>query len=452
MEKLLVVDDDLSVLKVLKMRLESEGYQVDAASEIEAAKNLAVKNEYELAILDLKLSGGNGIDLMKSIREVDPDIPVIILTAYGTIESAVEAMKEGAYIYLTKPFEYRELLLQIKNGIEKAYLSREVKKLRSIVRQSHETQNIIGQSEAIKRALNMASLAAASNSNVFISGESGTGKGMIARALHQLSERKDKPFVSINCAAIPATLIESELFGFEKGAFTGATANKKGLFVQADGGIIFLDEISEIPLTIQGKLLKAIEEREFYPLGAQKTVKVDIRVISASNRDIEAEVEKGNFRSDLFYRIHVIPIRMPSLRERKDDIPLLVEYFMEKCARKMNKNIKAIAPQALQRIMLYSWPGNVRELENIIECAAVMARDDVITEELIVMPTQKMDESAFRSFKESKQEFERSYLIELMKISRGNVSQAAKLAGKYRADLYALLEKYNLSPLEFRQG
>jgi len=451
MDKLLIVDDDLNVLKVLKMRLESGSYQVEAASEIEAAKELVAKNEYDLAVLDLKFSGGSGIDLMKNIREVDPDLPVIILTAYGTIESAVEAMKEGAYIYLTKPFDYRELLLQIKNGIEKSKLSREVKKLRNIVRQNINTKNIIGQSEAMKKVLDLTFLAAESNSNVFISGESGTGKGIIARALHQLSDRKDKPFVSLNCAAIPATLLESELFGFERGAFTGATANKKGLFVQADGGIIFLDEISEIPLAMQGKLLKALEDREFYPLGAQKTVKVDIRIISASNKDIEMEVEKGNFRSDLFYRIHVIPIRMPPLRERKEDIPLLVEHFLEKYAAKMNKSIKSIAPQALQKIMIYSWPGNVRELENIIECAAVMVRNDVITDDMIVLPTQKMDESAFRSFKESKQDFERSYLIELMKISRGNVSQAAKIAGKYRADLYALLEKYNLSPLEFRQ-
>jgi two-component system, NtrC family, response regulator GlrR len=451
MDRILVADDDLNILKVLKMRLESEGYQVETASDIKMAQDLAAKNEYELAILDLKLSGASGIDLMKSIREVNPDLPIIILTAYGTIESAVEAMKEGAYIYLTKPFDHRDLLLQIKNGIEKSNLSREVKRLKNIIGQDHKIQNIIGRSEEIKKVFDLTYLAAESNSNVFISGESGTGKGMIAKALHELSERKDKPFVSLNCAAIPDTLIESELFGFEKGAFTGATANKKGLFVQADGGIIFLDEISEIPLTMQGKLLKAIEDREFYPLGAQKTVKVDIRIISASNKDIEKEVENGNFRSDLFYRIHVIPIRMPPLRERKDDIPLLVEHFLEKNVMKLNKNIKSITPQALNKIMLYSWPGNVRELENVIECAAVMARDDSISEDLIVLPTQKMEEGAFRSFRESKQDFERSYLVELMKISRGNVSQAAKLAGKYRADLYALLEKHKLNPLDFRQ-
>jgi two-component system response regulator GlrR len=433
------------------MRLESEGYLVQAASEINTAKELAAKDDYDLAIFDLKFSDGNGIDLMKSIRTVDPDLPVIILTAYGTIESAVEAMKEGAYIYLTKPFEYRELLLQVKNGIEKSKLAREVKRLRYILRQNQAIQSIVGQSEAMKEIMNLTFLAAESNSNVFISGESGTGKGLIAKALHQVSDRKDRPFVAVNCAAIPETLLESELFGFEKGAFTGASARKKGLFVQADSGIIFLDEISELPLTMQGKLLKALEEKEFYPLGAQKSVKVDVRVISSSNRDLEQEVEKGNFRSDLFYRIHVIPIRMPPLRERKDDIPLLVEHFLEKSAEKMNKKIKTLTPQALQKIMIYSWPGNVRELENVIECAAVMAREDVISEELIVLSTQNTDYNAFKPFKESKQDFERSYLVELMKISRGNVSQAAKLAGKYRADLYDLLEKYNLNPLDFRK-
>ncbi|MEQ8164413.1 MAG: sigma-54 dependent transcriptional regulator, partial [Smithellaceae bacterium] len=290
-----------------------------------------------------------------------------------------------------------------------------------------------------------------SNSSVFISGESGTGKGMIARALHQLSDRRDKPFVSINCASIPETLLESELFGFEKGAFTGAVSNKKGLFLQADKGMIFLDEISEIPLSMQGKLLKAIEEKEFYPLGAQKPVKVDIRIVSASNKDIEKEVEKGNFRSDLFYRIHVIPIRIPPLRERKEDIALLVEFFLEKCAAKMNKRIKNIAPQAMKKIMVYSWPGNVRELENVIECAVVMAREDVINEEMLVITNQKMEENTFLPFKESKNDFERNYLEDLMKITKGNVSQAAKMAGKYRADLYAMLEKHKLNPLDFRK-
>jgi len=451
MERILVVDDDVSILKVLQMRLESEQYAVVAASEIREAKERITDGGFDIALLDLKLDGGTGIELMKSLREVDPDLPVIILTAYGTIESAVEAMKEGAYSYLTKPFDYRELLIQIRNGIEKAKLSREVKRLRSLLRADFEGQSIIGQSVAMKRVFEAVALAAETDSNVFISGESGTGKGLVAKALHQLSERKDKPFVPINCAAIPATLLESELFGFEKGAFTGAIANKKGLFVQADGGIIFLDEISEIPPPMQGKLLKALEEKEFYPLGSHRTVKVDVRIVSASNKDIEKEVEKGTFRGDLFYRVHVIPIRVPPLRERKEDIPLLVEHFLDKVAGKLKRPIKALSPAALQKLMIYSWPGNVRELENMIECAVVMSPEEVISAEMILLPGQEMGETAFKTLKASKQDFEKNYLIQLMKISRGNVSQASKLAGKYRADLYELLEKYRINPLDFRQ-
>jgi len=452
MEKILVVDDDVSILKVLQMRLESEHYAVVAASEIREAKERIAEESFDIALLDLKLDGGNGIELMKSLREVDPDLPVIILTAYGTIESAVEAMKEGAYSYLTKPFDNRELLVQIRNGIEKSKLSREVKRLRSMLKADFEGQNIIGHSEAMKRVFEAVALAAETDSNVFISGESGTGKGLVAKALHQLSERKDRPFVPINCAAIPATLLESELFGFEKGAFTGAFANKKGLFVQADRGIIFLDEISEIPLAMQGKLLKALEEKEFYPLGAQRTVKVDVRIISASNKDIEKEVEKGTFRSDLFYRVHVVPIKVPPLRDRKEDIPILVEHFLNKVAGKLKRSVKGLSSAALQKLMIYSWPGNVRELENIIECAVVMSTEDLISEELIILPGPEMGEHAFKPLKESKQDFERNYLVQLMKISQGNVSQASKLAGKYRADLYELLEKYHINPLDFRQS
>ncbi|MGB4549877.1 MAG: sigma-54 dependent transcriptional regulator [Syntrophales bacterium] len=451
MEKILVVDDDLNILKVLRMRLESGGYTVVTASESQKAKGKILEENFDLALLDLKLSEADGIDLMKDLREVDPDLPVIILTAHGTIESAVEAMKEGAYSYVTKPFDYRDLLVQIRHGIETSRLSREVKRLQSLVRADLEGQNIIGESEAMKQVSQVVALAAGTDSNVFISGESGTGKGMIAKALHRLSERKDKPFVAINCAAIPANLLESELFGFEKGAFTGAVASKKGLFVQADGGIIFLDEISEVPLPMQGKLLKALEEKEFYPLGTHKKTKVDVRIISASNHDIEKEVEAGNFRRDLFYRIHVIPIRVPPLRDRKEDIPLLVSYFLAKVGEKMKKPAKVLSPAAMRKLMLYPWPGNVRELENIIECAVVMSTEDIVSEEMIILSSQDVSDQLFKPFRESKQDFEKNYLIQLMKISRGNVSQASKLAGKYRADLYELLNKHKISPQDFKQ-
>ena len=451
MEKILIVDDDVSVLKVLQMRLESAQYAVVAASDAREAKKRLEEETFDIALFDLRLAEGSGIDLMKGIRDIDPELPVIILTAFGTIESAVEAMKEGAYSYLTKPFDTRELFVQIRNGIEKSKLSREVKRLRTMMRDDFEGQSIIGHSEAMKRVFDAVALAAETDSNVFISGESGTGKGMVAKALHQLSKRMDKPFVPINCAAIPATLLESELFGFEKGAFTGAVASKKGLFVQADKGIIFLDEISEIPLHMQGKLLKAIEEKEFYPLGSHKTVKVDVRIVSASNREIEKEVEKGTFRSDLFYRVHVVPIKVPPLRDRKEDIPILVEHFLAKMAEKLEKPAKSLSPAALQKLMLYAWPGNVRELENIIECAVVMSTENSISEDLIIVPGQKDEKHTFKPLKESKQDFERDYLVQLMKISRGNVSRASKLAGKYRADLYELLEKYHINPLDFRK-
>lgn len=451
MKRILIVDDDVSVLKVLQMRLESEHYAVTAASEAREAKKRLEEETFDIALFDLRLAEGSGIELMKSIRDIDPDLPVIILTAYGTIESAVEAMKEGAYSYLTKPFDYRELLVQIRNAIEKSSLSREVKRLRSIVRADLEGSSIIAHSEAMKRVLDAVALAAETDSNVFISGESGTGKGMVARALHTLSKRRDHPFVAINCAAIPATLLESELFGFEKGAFTGAVASKKGLFVQADKGIIFLDEISEIPLSMQGKLLKALEEKEFYPLGSHRTVKVDVRIVSASNTEIAKEVEKGTFRSDLFYRVHVVPIKVPPLRDRKEDIPVLVEHFLAKVAQKLEKPVKSLSSGAMQKLMIYSWPGNVRELENMIECAVVMSTENVIPEDLIIVPGRTDDKISFKPLKESKQDFERNYLVQLLKISRGNVSQAAKLAGKYRADLYELLEKYRIDPLDFRK-
>jgi len=451
MKNLLVVDDDPNILKVLKMRLESEGYAVMTAMDIASAKKQAGAAEFDLAIIDLKLAGGNGIDLMKSLREIDPDLPVIILTAHGTVTSAVEAMKQGAYTYLTKPFDNRELLVQIKNGIEMAALSKEVKRLRIMVKHDFESENIIGQSAEIKKVLGLVTLAARTEANVYIHGESGVGKGMIARAIHRISDRKEMPFVAINCAAIPETLLESELFGFEKGAFTGAVSAKKGLFVQAQGGVVFLDEIAEIPLAMQGKLLKALDEKEFYPLGAQKTVKVDVRIISASNRVIEDEVEKKTFRSDLFYRIHVIPLKIPPLRGRKEDIPLLVNFFLQKYGAKMKKESKTLTPSALQKLMLYSWPGNVRELENTVECAVAMCTKDTVTEEFIILPAPKIKERAFMTFKEAKQDFERNYLVQLLEISRGNISEAAKLAGKYRADIYELLEKYQLSLPNFRQ-
>jgi len=450
MDKILVLDDEKNLLKVIKMRLEANDYQVATALQAETAVEIAKKEEIDLALVDLKLAGKNGIEVMEELHQINPEMPIIILTAYGTIKSAVEAMKRGAYSYLTKPFDYRDLLLQIKNGLEKSRLSKEVLRLRNMVEGRYGFKNVIGKSEKMKKVLARVGQAAESESSVYIEGETGTGKGLLAKTLHFASSRKNGPFIVINCATIPENLLESELFGYEKGAFTGATRSKKGLFLQAHKGTLFLDEISEMPVFMQAKLLQALESKEFYPLGGEKPVKVDARLIAASNKKMHEKVKKGDFREDLFYRIYVIPIEVPPLRERKGDIPLLAEHYLQKITKDNKKGIRGFSPSALQKLMLYSWPGNVRELENTIECAVAMATQDVITEDLI-LPAQTTEGDRLRPLKEAKEGFERNYVIQIMELTRGNISRAAKLAGKYRADFYDLLKKYDLNPQDFRK-
>jgi len=450
MDKILVLDDDQNLLNVIKMRLEACGYQVATAIQAETALEIAKEEGIDLALVDLKLAGKNGIEVMQELHQIDPEMPIIILTAYGTIKTAVEAMKRGAYSYLSKPYDYHDLLLQIKNGLERSRLSKEVLRLRDMVEGRYGFKNVIGKSEKMKKVLAQVRQAAESESSVYIEGESGTGKGLIAKALHFESSKKDGPFIVINCANIPENLLESELFGYEKGAFTGATRSKKGLFRQAHKGTILLDEISEMPLFMQAKLLRVLEEKEFYPLGGEKPVKVDTRLIAASNKKMKEEVKKGRFRKDLFYRIYVIPIELPPLRERKEDIPLLAEHCLKKIAKDNKKEIKGFSRGVLQKLMLHSWPGNVRELENTIECAVAMATQDVITDDLI-LPAQTTDGERLRPLGEAKKGFERNYVIQLMELTQGNISRASKLAGKYRADFYDLLKKHDLNPQDFRK-
>ncbi len=449
MDKILVVDDDQNILKVIKMRLEAEGCGVTTATTAEQAVESARQNVFDLALLDLKLSGKDGIGLMQDLHQINPDMPVLILTAYGTIKSAVEAMRKGAYSYLTKPFDYQDLLLQIRNCLEKGRLTQEVKRLRNMVKAHYGFENIIARSGKMKKVLEQVAQAAQSDSSVYIEGESGTGKELIANTLHLVSSRKDGPFIAINCAAIPETLLESELFGYERGAFTGATSGKKGLLAQAQNGSFFLDEISEMPLTMQAKLLRVLQEKEYYPLGGGKTVKVDARFIACTNKNLEQAVSEGKFREDLFYRIHVIPIKLPPLRERKEDIPVLAKHFLKKYSQKTRNKIRGISSTALQKLLLYSWPGNVRELENTIECAVAMSLKDIITEELILQ-THNLEKGRLRLLKDAKEDFEKDYLVQLIELTQGNVSRAAKLAGKYRADLYDLLKKHDLNPADFR--
>ena len=448
--RILVVDDDSNLLEIIRMRLESAKYKITTALTGELAVKAIKKKAFDLAVIDLHLSNMSGISLMKDIHLIHPDIPVIILTAYGTIESAVEAMREGAYTYLTKPFDPRELLFQIEDALEKSRLNSEIKRLKGLLEEKYDFANIIAKSAKMQMVLGQVTYIAQTDSTVYIYGESGTGKELIARAIHLGSKRKDKPFIAVNCAAIPEALLENELFGHGKGAFTGAIQSEKGLFVEAHEGTIFLDEIGDMPLSLQTKILRVIQERQFYPVGGSKPVQVDIRIITATNKDLKKEVEEGRFREDLYYRIHVIPIDLPPLREKKEDIPPLVEYLLNKFNKQMRKKVKGLTPMTMQRLMSYNWPGNVRELENTIEYAMAMTQKDIITEELI-LNTSSLAAQPLKSLKEAKAIFEKNYLINLLEETRGNISRAAELGGKYRADFYNLMKKYDLNPGDFKK-
>ena len=450
---ILAVDDDPNILQVLEMRLLSGGYAVSTAADAPEVQRLLKENAFDLVLLDLKLKDTDGIELMESVHAAHPDLPVIILTAYGTIQTAVDAMRRGAFGYLTKPFEGHELLVQVEKALEQQRLSREVHRLRRMVKDTYRFENIIGRSAAIQAVLDQVSQAAQSESSVYIEGQSGTGKELIAKTLHLCSPRREGPFVAINCAAIPETLLESELFGYEKGAFTGADRNRKGLMAEAHGGTFFLDEISEMPPSMQVKLLRALEERAFFPVGGRTTLSVDIRIIAASNKRLETEIQKGAFREDLFYRIHVIPIRLPTLKERREDIPLLARHFLEKYARIMSKDITGFSAAAMRKLMTYAWPGNVRELENTIECAVALSDSALIRGQAILRhPLQSPAGKTVLPLKDAKADFERNYLSKLLKSTHGNISQASKMAGKYRADFYNLLKKHGLDPKNFREG
>ena len=443
------MDDDANFLKLIRMRLELAGYEVVTALNEDEAIAKAREETFALSILDLKLVHRDGISLMEEMHSINPYTPIIILTAHGSIESAVEATKKGAFNFLNKPFDPEELLLQIEKAMENQRLVSEVRRLQGLLKEKYDFKNIVARSEKMRRVLDLVSRIAGTDSTIYISGESGTGKEVIAKVIHLASERRDKPFVAINCAAIPETLLESELFGHEKGAFTNAIRSHGGLFVQSHQGTIFLDEIGDMSLPIQAKLLRVLQEKRFYPLGSERAVEVDVRLIVATNKDLEAEVKKGSFREDLFYRIHVVPIDLPPLRERKEDVPPLAEYFLKEISQRMKKDIKGISSMAMQKLMLYDWPGNVRELENTIEHAVAITQHDIISEE-IVLPTKDLPTEPLKPFKEAVEDFKRGYLARLLEFTKGNVSRAAELAGRYRADFYNLVKKHNLKPEDFK--
>ena len=448
------------------MRLESADYEVMATGDEAEAVRVLKEKFFDLCIVDLMLANGDGLALMDEFRSIHPEVPTIILTAHGSIESAVEAMRRGAYSYLTKPFEPADLLLQIDRALENRNLNCEIKRLKDILNERYDFANIIARSGKMRAVLDVVGRIAKLDSTVHIHGDSGTGKELIAKAIHLASDRKDKAFVALNCAALPESLLESELFGHEKGAFTGAVKSTRGLFTQAHGGTLFLDEIGDMPRSTQSKLLRVLQERQFYPVGSEVPLEVDVRIIVATNKDLEDQVRKGLFRDDLFYRIHVIPVYLPPLRERKDDIMPLLEHFLKKYNQHMKKEVKGLTPEALRKLMMHDWPGNVRELENTIEYAVAMTQSDTLTEDYILQgksvttehPPSLAQEAGeqpsrgLKPLKDARDGFERDYLIQVLSMTEGNVSQAAKLAGKYRADFYDLLKKHDLNAHEFKKS
>jgi two-component system, NtrC family, response regulator GlrR len=449
--RLLVVDNDRDFLESIRRRLESLGYEVAVAWNEEEARGAAAEQVVALAIIELQLGQQDGISLMEELRRTNPGMPAIILTARGSIGSAVKAMKRGAFTCLSKPFDARELALHVERALDNQRLAGEISRLKELLAERSDFNNIVARSPTMQRVLDAVSRVAKMDSTVHIHGESGTGKEFIARAVHLASGRKDKPFVAIDCAALPANLLESELFGGEQRAVPGAVSSPRGVFAQAQGGTLFLDEIGEMSLASQARLLRVLLEGPLYSVGDGKQVGADVRLIVATCRDLADLVKQELFREDLFYRIHVIPIELPPLRGRREDIPLLVEHFLKKFSTRQGKKVKGLTPAALQRLMLHDWPGNVRELENTIEYAVAMTMRKVITEDLVLPVRAGTTEEPVKNFKEARDAFERSYLVRLLELSSGNVSRAATLAGRYRADFYALLKKHMLNPGDFKK-
>jgi len=446
-ERILLIDDDEGLLHLLTMRLTAMTFQVVPCTSGEQALAEARREIFELAITDLRLTSQDGLDVMEELLLIHPTLPVLILTAHGSIPNAVEAMQRGAYGYLTKPFDDAELSLSIEKALTQQRMRREIQRLQVLVKELYGLDNVIASSAPMQALLQQVVRVADTNATICISGETGTGKEVIARVIHCNSRRAREHFVAINCGAIPEPLFESELFGRMKGAFTGAYESKQGLFQTADGGTLFLDEVGEMPMSMQGKLLRTLQEREVHPVGTSLPVKVNVRIITASNKDLSQAVKKGTFREDLYYRIHVVPLTVPPLRERRADIPLLAQHFLKLYAQRMDKNIKGFMPDAMQKLMLSPWRGNVRELENTIEKAAVMATQDMITADLITYLNHS-PETQLKTLTQAKEEFERGYLKEVLGFTRGNISRAALIAGRYRADFYKLLKKYRLHPAD----
>ena len=447
---ILVVDDDLAHRTMLKTLIGGWGYNIAEADDGEKAIEAVHQKAFDLILMDIRMVRVSGLEALKEIKKLNPAIPVIIMTAYASVETAVKGLKQGAYDYLTKPLDFDELKFAIERAMEHTRLKEENRNLRESLASQFNRQNLIGRSPAMARLMETIAQVAPSEATVLITGESGTGKEMIAGAIHFNSLRKDGPFVKINCAAITETLLESELFGHEKGAFTGADRRKEGKFRQAEGGTLFLDEVSEMSPGMQVKLLRVLQEREITRVGGDEVIKVDVRVIAATNKDLIKEMDAGHFRDDLYYRLNVVTINVPPLRERREDIPLIAQHFLKMFAERNHKSIKGFTPQVMDRLLKYNWPGNVRELMNAVERGVVLSRSDYLNEGELVLALRDHElpeeASSWKALKEDMplEEVEKEAIMKTMEMAGGNKSEAARRLGITRRTLHIKLKKYGM--------
>ncbi len=451
MPTILVVDDKDSMRNMLTQTLTEEGYRVDAAEDGRKALDLVRNKSYDLVLTDLKMPNIDGLELLSNVKEIDDETSVIVMTAFGTIEDAVAAMKRGAYDFITKPFDTEHLCVLVNRALENRRMQAENTLLREELLAGHGLDNIIGKNEQMRELGNLIQKVSKSDASVLLQGESGTGKELFARAIHSLSNRKNGPYIPINCAAIPHELLENELFGSEKGAFTGAHARKMGKFEIANNGTIFLDEIGDMDIALQSKLLRVLQQKNFERLGGTKTVDVDVRVIAATNMDLQELIAQKKFREDLYYRLSVFPLGIPPLRDRRDDLPALADYFIEKYCKELKKPVKSLTRDALALIEKYHWPGNVRELENTIERAVILAEGKKITPEHLAIRLQRTDEIQLRDgagLKEigamAQARAEKSTILRILKQVRGNKRKCAQILKIDYTTLFDKIKKYGI--------
>jgi len=467
----LIVDDDVELCELLSIRIAARGFRVSAEHGVRTALDRLGREHVDAVLLDLRLADGDGFDVLDAVAKRSPELPVTVLTAHGTIETAVEAMRRGAFGFITKPFHDHDLMQKLSHAVERHRLRREVAGLRRMVGGAADEHHLVGVSAAVERIRETVARVAPSDATVLLLGESGTGKELVARSIHALSPRARRPFVAVNCAALSPDLLESTLFGHVRGAFTGAIADREGVFGAASHGTLFLDEIGEMPPSVQARLLRVLQDRRYSKVGSTVELEADVRIITATNRDLRQEVTEKRFRDDLFYRLHVVPIAMPALRDRRDDVMLLAKLFLERAAARHGLTAPRFAPRALTALVEHSWPGNVRELANVMEAAVLLAREGTIELEhlpgigLVETPAaaagaagiaaaaarvldayRSGDSAAIPPMRDAREAFERAYLDLVLGKTNGNVAQAARIAGRNRTDFYDLMRRHGILP------